>query len=122
MLEGNIFLADTGTPILKMDFANKVFALADPVPLTFANRTTKSFTPPLDDIHGKLWSYYKRIFAYPTPRLDIAQRKGHNEGRRLRLSPSRGSLEEYQKHISPAFYLMPAWLASSANHLLHHSR
>src|SRR6187549_3202826 len=55
MLDGKIFLADTGTHILKMALANIVFALAEPVPFTLANRTTKSFTPPLTDIHEKLW-------------------------------------------------------------------
>jgi hypothetical protein len=33
----------TGMPIRKMDFINSVFALADPVPLTFASLMTKSF-------------------------------------------------------------------------------
>ncbi len=32
------------TPRRRMDFANSVLALAEPEPLTLANRTTKSFT------------------------------------------------------------------------------
>src|SRR5687768_1552397 len=85
MLEGKMFFAETGIPILKIDFANMVLALAEPVPLTFANLTTKSFTPPLDDIHAKLWSCYKRIFAYPMLKSGNVQHINHNEGRHLRL-------------------------------------
>jgi hypothetical protein len=42
MLEGKIFLGVTGIPILKIAFVNKKLALAEPVPLTFANLITKS--------------------------------------------------------------------------------
>jgi hypothetical protein len=43
MFEGNIFFADTGTPSLKIAFANKLLADAEPEPLMLANRITKSF-------------------------------------------------------------------------------
>src|SRR3989344_8769766 len=43
MFEGKIFLDVTGIPILKIAFVKRKFALADPVPFTFANLTTKSF-------------------------------------------------------------------------------
>src|SRR5688572_14734064 len=44
MFDGKMFLGVTGIPILKIAFVNKKLALAEPVPLTFANRITKSFT------------------------------------------------------------------------------
>ena len=34
----------TGTPIRRIERANSSLALAEPEPLTLANRTTKSFT------------------------------------------------------------------------------
>ena len=44
MLEGNKFLPETGIPILKIACIKRLFALADPVPLTFASLMEKSFT------------------------------------------------------------------------------
>src|SRR5215468_10345946 len=43
MLDGKMFLAATGTPILRITLANRPLALADPEPFTLANLTTKSF-------------------------------------------------------------------------------
>ena len=48
MFEGKMFLGAMGTPIRRIDFANSRFALADPDPLTLANRITKSFTAEID--------------------------------------------------------------------------
>src|SRR4051812_33392097 len=42
MLDGKIFFGVTGTPMRKTAFVNKAFADAEPVPLTFAKRITKS--------------------------------------------------------------------------------
>jgi hypothetical protein len=39
-----MFRGATGTPIRSTARANNSLALAEPDPLTFANRTTKSFT------------------------------------------------------------------------------
>jgi hypothetical protein len=44
MLEGKMFLGETGMPMRKMAFANMSFALAEPVPFTLANRITKSLS------------------------------------------------------------------------------
>jgi hypothetical protein len=44
MFEGKMFFGVTGTPIRKIAFVKSALALADPVPLTLANLTTKSFT------------------------------------------------------------------------------
>jgi hypothetical protein len=44
MFEGKMFFGVTGTPIRYTAFVNKAFADAEPVPFTFAKRTTKSFT------------------------------------------------------------------------------
>jgi hypothetical protein len=43
MFDGNMFFGVTGTPMRKTALVNKALADAEPVPLTFANRTTKSF-------------------------------------------------------------------------------
>ena len=43
MLDGKMFFGVTGTPIRKIALVNKALADAEPVPLTFANLTTKSF-------------------------------------------------------------------------------
>ena len=47
MLEGKMLRADTGTPMRRTERANSSLALAEPEPLTLANRTTKSFTLPI---------------------------------------------------------------------------
>ena len=39
-----MFLGDTGMPIRNRALANKLLALAEPVPLTLANLITKSLT------------------------------------------------------------------------------
>ena len=44
MFDGKMLRGDTGTPCRMIERANISFALADPEPLTLANRTTKSFT------------------------------------------------------------------------------
>ena len=44
MLEGNMLRGATGMPIRSTERANSSLALAEPDPLTLANRTTKSFT------------------------------------------------------------------------------
>src|SRR5215475_4471696 len=44
MLDGKMLRGLTGTPMRRIDFANSVFALADPEPFTFANLMTKSLT------------------------------------------------------------------------------
>src|SRR6478609_2629607 len=44
MLDGKMLRGLTGTPMRRMERANSSLALADPEPLTLANRTTKSFT------------------------------------------------------------------------------
>ena len=54
MFEGKIFFGVTKTPILKIAFANNKFAEAEPVPLTFAKRTTKSFILLRSDIDSLL--------------------------------------------------------------------
>ena len=50
ILEGKIFFGVTGTPILKMALQKSKLALADPVPFTLANLTTKSFIFNFSDI------------------------------------------------------------------------
>ena len=42
MLDGKMFFGVTGTPRRNIAFVNRAFADADPVPFTFAKRTTKS--------------------------------------------------------------------------------
>jgi hypothetical protein len=42
MFDGKIFFGVTGTPRRNIAFVNRAFADAEPVPLTFAKRTTKS--------------------------------------------------------------------------------
>jgi hypothetical protein len=44
MFEGKIFFGVTGIPILNIALVKSAFADADPVPFTFAKRTTKSLT------------------------------------------------------------------------------
>ena len=44
MLDGKMLRGLTGTPMRRIDFANSVFAEAEPEPLTLANLTTKSLT------------------------------------------------------------------------------
>src|SRR6201991_4602943 len=44
MLDGKMLRGATGIPIRRTERANSSLALAEPEPLTFANRTTKSFT------------------------------------------------------------------------------
>src|SRR6476620_8615340 len=44
MLDGKMLRGETGTPMRSTERANSSLALAEPDPLTFANRTTKSFT------------------------------------------------------------------------------
>src|SRR5664279_842638 len=44
MFDGKILREATGTPIRRMERANRRFADAEPEPLTLANLTTKSFT------------------------------------------------------------------------------
>src|SRR5258708_6163182 len=44
MLDGKMLRGATGMPMRSTDRANNSFALAEPDPLTLANRTTKSFT------------------------------------------------------------------------------
>src|SRR5919109_3455440 len=48
ILEGKMFFGETGTPMRNNVFANMVFALAEPEPLTVANLTTKSLIPLID--------------------------------------------------------------------------
>ena len=43
MLDGKMLREATGTPMRRIDLAKSWLALAEPEPLTFANRTTKSF-------------------------------------------------------------------------------
>ena len=42
MFEGKMLRVATGMPIRNIDFANILFALAEPEPFTFAKRMTKS--------------------------------------------------------------------------------
>src|ERR1700731_3909694 len=44
MLDGKMFRGATGMPMRRIARANSSLALAEPDPLTLANRTTKSFT------------------------------------------------------------------------------
>ena len=44
MLDGKILRGAHGMPMRRIERANISFALAEPEPLTLANRTTKSFT------------------------------------------------------------------------------
>ena len=44
MLDGKMLRGATGTPMRSTERANSSLALAEPEPLTLANRTTKSFT------------------------------------------------------------------------------
>src|SRR5438477_7527861 len=44
MFDGKMLRGLTGTPMRRIDFANSVFAEADPDPFTLANLTTKSLT------------------------------------------------------------------------------
>jgi hypothetical protein len=45
MFEGKRFFPDAGTPIRKMAWRIREFALAEPVPFTVATLREKSFTP-----------------------------------------------------------------------------
>ena len=44
MLDGKMLRGATGMPMRRIERANSSLALAEPEPLTLANRTTKSFT------------------------------------------------------------------------------
>ena len=44
MFDGKMLRGETGTPMRMIERANSSLALAEPEPLTLANRTTKSFT------------------------------------------------------------------------------
>src|SRR5713226_6963051 len=44
MFDGNRFLPETGMPMRKMACMSRPLALAEPVPLTLASLTAKSFT------------------------------------------------------------------------------
>src|SRR5579863_8873189 len=44
MFEGKRFLPDTGTPMRKIERISRLLALEEPVPLTFASFSAKSFT------------------------------------------------------------------------------
>ena len=44
MFDGKRFFPDTGMPMRKMACMSRLFALADPVPLTFASLKAKSLT------------------------------------------------------------------------------
>ncbi len=44
MFEGKRFLPETGTPMRNIACTNRLFALAEPVPLTLASLIAKSFT------------------------------------------------------------------------------
>ena len=45
MLDGKMFLPETGMPMRKMACMSRLFALAEPVPLTLAILKAKSLTP-----------------------------------------------------------------------------
>src|SRR5690554_800097 len=94
MLEGKMFLGLTGMPIRKIALANKKFALADPVPLTLANRTTKSFILGFflllklsAFINPLLLLHYRKIFAYPRQTLGTVPHTSHNADKHLHLLP-----------------------------------
>lgn len=70
-----------------MAFANRKFALADPVPFTLANLTTKSFTLLIHNTCYLPLQYYIKIDAYPMPLLDIALHTDHSVNTGLHLSP-----------------------------------
>ena len=54
MFDGKMLRGETGTPMRRMARANSSLALAEPEPLTLANRTTKSFTLLIGFVAGML--------------------------------------------------------------------
>src|ERR1700691_1796107 len=90
MLDGKMLRDDTGTPMRSTERANSSLALADPEPLTLANRMTKSFTLLSELGLGMLVpreSCRSGISACPGPRWDSVRRTARNAGRHLRPSP-----------------------------------
>src|SRR4051812_10565813 len=68
MFDGKIFFGVTGTPSRKMAFVKSAFADAEPVPFTFANRTTKSFTLwLLLALSGEICSTISSLFTVTVP-------------------------------------------------------
>src|SRR5213596_3680656 len=53
MLEGKMLRGETGTPILRIAFANSSFAEAEPEPFTLANLTTKALTDSMRFVMGR---------------------------------------------------------------------
>ena len=69
----------TGTPMRRIERANSSLALAEPEPLTLANRTTKSFTLliGLVDWHGvPAWVMSMRYFCMS--QAPVGQRSAHS--------------------------------------------
>src|SRR6056300_612831 len=93
MLEGKIFLGLTGKPMRNSALANRLLALAEPVPLTLANLITKSFTADIGATEAfmllvLLWSPSRSTSACPMQWLDSARHTVRNAGRCFHLSPS----------------------------------
>src|SRR5512144_323747 len=57
MFDGKMLRAATGTPMRRTARANRLFADAEPEPLTFANLTTKSLTLAIGCILGDLLGF-----------------------------------------------------------------
>ena len=90
MLEGKIFLGLTGKPMRNKALANKLLALAEPVPLTLANLMTKSLTALIGAtdafmLLALLWKPSKSTFAYPMQWLGSARHTTHNASIYFRL-------------------------------------
>src|SRR2546430_10704551 len=82
MLDGKILRGATGTPMRITARANNSLALAEPEPLTLANRTTKSFTLWIDML-DPLASFRSGTSACPMHRSDSARRTDRNAGTQI---------------------------------------
>src|ERR1035437_8831619 len=112
MFDGKMFLPETGIPIRKIDCMRRLFALADPVPLTVAilkaNELTEDGRPKTEDgvmlivsprpslLRSSVFRLPScqthtespaRTSSYPTPRSGISPRRVRSAGRRPRPSP-----------------------------------
>src|SRR5690242_14863048 len=98
MFDGKTFLPVTGMPMRKIACMSRLFALADPVPLTVPILNAKSFTrAPLEGCgisalppNGHAVAVPRmepttRTGSCPTRPSDNAQRTDHSAGRRLHL-------------------------------------
>src|SRR6185436_6054945 len=92
MFDGKMLRGLTGTPMRRIDLAKRVFAEAEPEPLTLANLRTKSFTDSIRDMTIILLRRRepRRLeFLRDRPESGLAQVPGLHPRGRDRVRPHR---------------------------------